>query len=169
MNDEKTGLIFDINHISALPASDDEITELLRHVYVDGGFTSSEVAEKIFAPAAVRNRGFLLTARVSGANEFAGMIIVVPPTSKAIARAKANECEIHLLGVKPEFRGQGLGRDLVAKAINHAETNQWSKIILWTQKSMLAAQTLYASFHFQQTNEMSKNGIEFLVYEKTLS
>jgi len=159
-------LRFIIGNINALSVSDSEISELLRLVYVEGGFTSSEVAQKVFEPNAVKSRGFVLGAREEVSNEFSGMIIVVPPTSSAIVRAKENECEIHLLGVKPKFRNFGLGRDLVSKAIELSETNNWSKIILWTQKPMKAAQILYESFNFQKTDEMNKNGIEFLVYEK---
>lgn len=157
---------FNINDIDELKVSDLEISELLNIVYVDGGFTSSEVAKKVFDANTVKNRGFVLGAREIISNEFSGMIIIVPPTSSAIVRAQENECEIHLLGVKPKYRGQGLGRDLVAKAIEFSEFNNWSKIILWTQKSMKTAQNIYESFNFNRIDEMTKNGIEFLVYER---
>lgn len=149
--------------------SDQEIFELLTHVYVEAGFTTAEVASKVFTPEAVRNRGTLFAARETSTNEFAGMIIVVPAGSSAAFLANSNECELHLLGVKQKYRRSGLGRELVSKAIEFAEKNNWTKIILWTQKSMKAAQNLYESFSFAQTGEMTKNGIEFLVYEKQLS
>ncbi|MDH5766529.1 MAG: GNAT family N-acetyltransferase [Gammaproteobacteria bacterium] len=157
---------FVIDRAEHLGVSDNEISTLLHQVYVDGGYTSSEVAQRVFEPSLVRKRGQMFTARNTSNNQFAGMVIIVPPTSSAISLAKENECEMHLLGVKPEFRGSGLGRKLVAKAIQHSEINKYSKIILWTQKSMLQAQQLYESFGFRQTKEMTKNGIEFLVYER---
>lgn len=157
---------FLIGDIDKLNVSDTEISELLHLVYVEGGFTTSDVAKNLFEPNAVRNRGFVLGARETTSNEFSGMIIVVPPKSAAIIRAQENECEIHLLGVKPKFRGCGLGRDLVAEAIEISENSNWSRIILWTQKSMKKAQCLYESFNFQQIDKIIKNGIEFLVYAR---
>ena len=157
---------FIIERLENIEISDEEISELLSQVYVLGGFTTAKVAESIFNPVLVKKRGILFAARETSTKEFSGMVIVVPPTSNAIVRAKENECEMHLLGVKPKFRGYGLGRELVAKAMGYSSQNNWSKIVLWTQKPMKEAQKLYESFGFLQTNEINQNGIEFLVYER---
>ncbi|MDH5183037.1 MAG: GNAT family N-acetyltransferase [Gammaproteobacteria bacterium] len=157
---------FIIETLENIEVSDEEIFELLSQVYVQGGFTTAKVAGVVFNPALVKKRGVLFAARETATKEFSGMVIVVPPTSNAIVRAKENECEMHLLAVKPKFRGYGLGRGLVAKAIEYSSHNNWSKIVLWTQKPMKEAQKLYESFGFLHTDEMNKNGIEFLVYEK---
>jgi ribosomal protein S18 acetylase RimI-like enzyme len=157
---------FKIDHIDKLHVSDKEISALLSKVYVQAGFTSVERAQKIFDPLTVRKRGTLFVSRDEPNNVFAGMVIVVPPGSTAVVRAKENECEMHLLGVMPSYRGNGLGRELVNKAIEYAEENSWSKMILWTQKSMKEAQALYESSGFVNTGEMLTNGIEFLVYER---
>jgi len=159
-------LKFIIERLENIEISDEEISELLSQVYVLGGFTTAKVAESIFNPVLVKKRGILFAARETSTKEFSGMVIVVPPTSNAIVRAKENECEMHLLGVKPKFRGYGLGRELVAKAMGYSSQNNWSKIVLWTQKPMKEAQKLYESFGFLQTNEINQNGIEFLVYER---
>ena len=157
---------FIIDSCENLKISNEEIFELLSQVYVQAGFTTPEVAETVFDPAKVRDRGILFASRELSKNEFSGMVIVVPPGSKAIVRAKENECEMHLLGVAPKHRGQGLGRKLVKRAIDFAEHSNWSKMILWTQKPMKEAQKLYESFGFIRTEEMNKNGIEFFVYER---
>lgn len=157
---------FIIDSCENLRVSDKEISELLSQVYVQAGYTTEEVAKSVFDPTMVRNRGVMFAAREKLKNEFSGMIIVVPPGSASIVRAAENECEIHLLGVKPAFRGHGLGRKLVAKAIEYAEENNWPKIILWTQKPMKEARKLYESFGFIRVGEMSKSEIEFLVYER---
>jgi len=159
-------LKFIIDRLENLEISDEDISELLSQVYVQGGFTTAEIAESVFNPVFVKKRGVLFAAQDISTKELSGMVIIVPPTSSAIVRAKENECEIHLLGVKPKFRGYGLGRELVAKAIDHTDQNNWSKIVLWTQKPMKEAQKLYESFYFVQTDEMNKDGIEFLVYER---
>jgi ribosomal protein S18 acetylase RimI-like enzyme len=145
--------------------SDQEISGLLSSVYVEGGYTEQSIAKKIFEPSQVRNRGKLFAAREWSSKEIAGMIIVVPHDSPAAVRAAAGECELHLLGVKPEFRGSGLGRLLVTFAINYSKNKGYSKIVLWTQKPMLEAQRLYESSGFLRVGEMAKKGTEFFVYE----
>lgn len=157
---------FIIGNCESLNVSDEEIFDLLSKVYVQSGFTSAETAKTVFDPVKVRDRGILFASRETSKNEFSGMVIVVPPESKAIVRAKENECEMHLLGVSPGYRGHGLGRRLVNKAIEFAKDNNWSKMILWTQKPMKEAQRLYESSGFVRAGEMTKSGIEFLVYER---
>lgn len=158
--------MFDIERCEKLEISDQEIFDLLSHVYVQSGFTTAERAKIIFNPASVRRRGVMFAARETSNHEFCGMIIVVPPGSPAIVRAEANECEIHLLGVGENFRGQGLGRQLVTRALEFIEANNWRKIVLWTQKPMTEAQGLYKSCGFVCVGEMEKMGVEFLVYER---
>lgn len=157
---------FTIDSAENLNVSDDEILDLLSQVYVRAGFTSAEIAKKVFDPVKVRDRGVLFASREISKNEFSGMVIVVPPNSKATVRAEENECEMHLLGVSPKYRGYGLGRRLVSKAIDFATCSNWSKMILWTQKPMQEAQNLYESSGFARTGKMTKNGIEFFVYER---
>ena len=159
---------FIIDNSKHLNVSDEEIFELLSQVYVLAGFTSAEMAKTVFDPLKVKQRGIMFASRAISSNEFCGMVIVVPPESSAIVRAKDNECEMHLLAVRPSYRGYGLGRKLVSKALEFAKEHHWSKMILWTQKPMHAAQTLYESSGFLRAGEMEKNGIEFLVYEKWL-
>lgn len=160
---------FTIGSCNSLNVSDEEIFNFLSQVYVQAGFTSADTAKTIFDPVKVRNRGVLFASRETSGNEFSGMVIVVPPESKAIVRSKKNECEIHLLGVAPKYRGNGLGRTLVNKAVDFAQDSNWSKIVLWTQKPMKEAQRLYESFGFIRTGEMTKSGLEFLVYERELT
>jgi len=160
---------FIIDRYEDLQISDKEIYDLLLLVYVQAGFTSIERAKSIFDPVKVRDRGVLFVSREKTTNEFSGMVIVVPPKSSAIVRAKENECEMHLLGVSPLYRGHGLGRKLVHKAIEFAKDNHWSKMILWTQKPMKEAQKLYESCGFVRAGKMTKGGIEFLVYERKIT
>ncbi len=157
---------FIVDSAENLDVSDDEIFDLLSQVYVQAGFASAEIAKTVFDPVKVRDRGALIVSQEISENEFSGMVIVVPPKSQAIVRAKENECEMHLLGVRPKYRGHGLGRRLVSKAIDFATDKNWSKMILWTQKSMKEAQNLYESSGFVRSGEMTKNGIEFFVYER---
>lgn len=160
---------FIIDRIENLDISDKELFDLLFEVYVQAGFTTTDTARSIFDPTKVKERGVLFISQESSLHEIAGMVIVVPPDSPAVVRANDNECEMHLLAVTPKFRGQGLGRALVDRALKFASDNQWCKMILWTQKPMKEAQQLYESSGFNRIDKMNKNGIEFLVYEINLT
>lgn len=159
---------FVIATADALEITDSELSELLTQVYVAGGFTAADEAVSLFEPSAVRNRGFLIGARERHHSKLAGIIIVVPPESSARRLAKNNEAEIHLLGVKPEYRRHGLGRMLIEAAIARANQGGYSKLILWTQLTMNAAQRLYESTGFVHIDDITRNGREFRVYEKPL-
>jgi ribosomal protein S18 acetylase RimI-like enzyme len=159
---------FKISTELARTMSDWEIADLLNQVYVDAGFTAPEEAAVIFEPSAVRKRGILFTAREGLSSRTAGMVILVPPDSPARHLAQENEAEIHLLGVFPEYRGQGLGRRLVSAVIHRAEQDGYSKLLLWTQPPMIAAQGLYESLGFVPIGEFQRNGRDFKLYEMSL-
>ncbi len=160
---------FEITTADSLRITDQELSELLTQVYVVGGFTAPDLADSLFEPSAVRNRGVLIAAREKHHSKLSGIIIVVPPNSPARRLAKDNQAEIHLLGVKPEFRRHGLGRRLVETALTLANQSGYSKLILWTQFSMNAAQKLYESTGFVHIRDIAMNGRDFKVYEKSLS
>ena len=160
---------FEIGLCDQFDVKDNELSELLHSVYVKEGYTSLKLANSLFKPSLVRDRGTIFVARESSSSNFAGMVIVVPPSSSAKMLAKSNECEIHLLGVKPQYRGFKLGKNLVETALAYVKENNWSKIILWTQKSMVTAQNLYKSCGFVETGKMSNNEIDFVIYEKNVT
>ncbi|MDH5359566.1 MAG: GNAT family N-acetyltransferase [Gammaproteobacteria bacterium] len=157
---------FVIDTAEALGIDDDEISALLAQVYVADGHATTEEAAILFAPTAVRERGVLLGAREQQHGALAGMIILVPPDSPARRIAQDNEAELHLLGVRADYRRDGLGRLLVETAIGLATENDYSKIILWTQHSMKPAQRLYESVGFVYRSELKRNGRNFKVYER---
>ena len=159
---------FEIDIAGKLNIEDSELSELLTEVYVEGGFTKPEEAEVLFEPSSVRQRGILICARDRETSALAGMVIVVPPESEARRLAEGGEAEMHLLGVKPAYRGKGLGKRLIEAAVSKARSEGYSKIILWTQRPMKAAQKLYESTAFSHISNFEKNGREFLVYDKAL-
>jgi len=159
---------FKIAPAASLEVTDLELWQLLVTVYVADGFTRADEAASLFEPSAVRNRGVILGAREQRQGTLAGMIIIVPPDSPARRLAQHDEAEIHLLGVLPEYRHHGLGRMLVEAAIDSAIQAGYSKILLWTQASMSAAQALYESTGFSHIDDFTKNGRDFKVYEKPL-
>ncbi len=161
---------FHMGTADLLNISDLEISELLSQVFVDGGFAAPDISTTLFEPSFVRSRGNIIGAR-SIENLIAGMVIVVSPDSPACHLAQANETEMHLLAVKPEYRGNGLGRVLVAAAIDDAKQRGYSKMLLWTQLTMQAAHGLYESSGFIRVpdRDFSRGGRGFWVYEKRLT
>jgi GNAT superfamily N-acetyltransferase len=159
---------FRIASADSLEVADAEIGSLLNKAYVEGGFTSPERGEAIFAPSAVRSRGYLICARPLGAEKLAGMVIVVPPDSPARRLANSDEVELHLLAVDDAYRGAGLGRALVQAAIDLAHEHGFRRMVLWTQPKMIVAQRLYMSAGFARAvhRDPTINGMQFLAYEK---
>lgn len=157
---------FVTGQIDDIDVSDKEIFDLLSEVYVQAGYTASDTAKSIFEPAKVRSRGVVFVAKEVTNNELAGIVIVVPWNSPACVKAKGNECEMHLLGVSPKYRRQGLGRMLVEIATKFAKERDLKRMLLWTQKPMTEAQRLYESTGFTRSGEMERNGIQLMVYER---
>lgn len=159
---------FLIDSPDALNVADSEIGDLLRRVYVDGGFTTPERGASLFSPSAVRSRGRLICARPQGSEKLAGMVIVVTPDSPARRLASSDEAELHLLAVDSAYRGLGLGHTLVSAAIAVAGELGFRGAILWTQPTMTAAQRLYEAAGFVRVahRDPTFNGIQFLAYEK---
>lgn len=152
---------------------DAELEKLLSTVYVEGGFTDPEVAQRSLDAASVRARGDLIAAYVMPADALAGMVMVVLPSSPARRIAREDEGELHLLAVLPEFRGQGIGAQLVEAAIERARTAGLAGLVLWTQPSMTAAQRLYQAHGFvrrpQRDAELKPPpGRSFLVFDRSL-
>lgn len=159
---------FEIDEAEELGMADSELSELLTHVYVDGGFTHASEAKDLFEPSVVKQRGLVIGARDRKTAVLAGVVILVPPESTARRLAQGNEVEMHLLGVKSEFRGYGLGKSLVMEVLARAKRKGYSAMVLWTQASMTTAQEMYESVGFNHTKKMEKNGRTFLVYEREL-
>jgi len=159
---------FNIDTEGAQQLTDMELSDILSQVYVGGGYAEVEMADKLFEPSAVRERGILITAREKQKLLLAGMVIMVPAESPASRIAQGNEVEMHLLAVKQDYRRCGLGKMLVDEVLKKAKKSGYSKIILWTQVSMNAAQKLYESKDFVHIKNINRNGCNFLVYEKLL-
>ncbi len=55
--------------------------------------------------------------------------------------------------IEPEFRGAGLGRILVTKAMEYCKSKNYNHVFLWTFKGLEAARHLYEDFGFTLTEE----------------
>lgn len=155
---------FRIEAKNGIDICDDELSGLLKDVYIGEGYAGTEHAETLFNPDAIRSRGKIITASHLENQCLAGVLIMVPPTSKACKRAKDDEVEAHLLAVKKEYRKNQLGENLMNELIQQAKHEGYRKVILWTQASMLAAQSLYTKLGFIHESNFNAGGREFLLY-----
>ena len=160
---------FEIDTAEFLKIDNIELSKLLMEVYVEGGYTKPDEAVTHFEPGAVKQRGMMIIAREKRQSRLAGIVIVVPPNSPARRLAQDNEAELQLLGVRPEYRGYGLGRKLVTCAIDNAKQSAYTKLVLWTQPSMPLAQKIYETSGFLHVDDMVRNGRDFKIYELSLA
>jgi [ribosomal protein S18]-alanine N-acetyltransferase len=66
-----------------------------------------------------------------------------------VARELANEIHINNVAVKPEFRGQGLGRRLLKEALEWGRERRASQAVLEVRAGNEAAQQLYRGCGFE--------------------
>jgi len=146
-----------------------EIIVLLNSVFVQEGYTTKAVANRIFTPPEFQNRGNIKLAR-SSAGKLLGMAIFVATKSSQCQAANTDECEIHLLAVYSEMRGQGIASHLLRACENEAVSRGYFKMVLSTQKSMEAAHHVYQKNSYKQNPKRNwvRNGKIYMVYEKTL-
>lgn len=76
--------------------------------------------------------------------------------------------ELKRMFVLPEYQGQGYGRTLLEYAIAYAREQQYNKICLDTRKQFSAAQHLYRSCGFQETEKYNDNERAELYFELVL-
>jgi len=101
-------------------------------------------------------RGGILLARDAAANPL-GCVALRP-------LGRSGECEMKRLYVRPEGRGQDLGRRLALAIIAHAKSANYALIRLDTLASMRAAQALYLSLGFHQTAPYYDNPLAGTLY-----
>ena len=76
--------------------------------------------------------------------------------------------ELKRMFVLPEYQGQGYGRLLLTQAMDYAREQQYSKICLDIRKQFSAAQHLYRSAGFVETDKYNDNEKAELYFELDL-
>ena len=90
--------------------------------------------------------------------EIVGVAFVIP-SGNPYQFFQSNWAYIRLVGVHPEFAGNGIGRTLTGLCIDHARRSDEEIIALHTSEFQNAARHIYESLGFEKQHE-------FAVYEK---
>ena len=82
----------------------------------------------------------------------------------ALRKFKDSTCEMKRLYVRPQFRGNDIGKKLVKLLIDEARNIGYEKMVLDTVPSMQTAQKLYKSLGFKEIRPYRINPVKGAVF-----
>jgi len=93
----------------------------------------------------------------------AGTVSIGPSDVDGVASITA-------MWVDPRFRGAGVGRELVARALEWARANGYVRVLLWVAEGNDNAERLYARCGFERTGSVDfvRPGEERVEYEMSI-
>ncbi len=156
--------------IATTDAEWQQAMDVIHHVYVSEGHTSTERADGMFRRDVLDHEGTLFIA-VDDAGAVIGATLFLNVGSSLQQVAVPGEREFRLLGVSAEARGSGAGAALVQACIDKAVEEDAIGLVLWTRPVMTAAQWLYERLLFERApgrDEADPRGFQRLVYQRFL-
>lgn len=85
--------------------------------------------------------------------EYNGQIV----GSIGVVSIDKNTAQLRWFLIEPEFRGIGLGRQLMTKAVDYCKQKKFSRVFLWTKLGLKVAHHLYSSFGFMPVEQVENN------------
>lgn len=100
--------------------------------------------------------------------EIIGMAFLIP-TRNPTDIFQADWSYIRMVGVHPNFTGQGIGKKLIQLCIDHAKANNEHTVALHTSEFMNAARHIYEALGFKQQKELTPRlGKRYWLYKLDL-
>ena len=84
------------------------------------------------------------------AGNIIGTVALMPTKNKLVF-------ELTKMAVKPEYRNKGIGKKLLKKCIDYCKSNNYSSIILYSNKKLNNAIHLYRNFGFKEIKMEKKS------------
>ena len=84
------------------------------------------------------------------AGNIIGTVALMPTKNKLVF-------ELTKMAVKPEYRNKGIGKKLLKKCIDYSKSNNYSSIILYSNKKLNNAIYLYRNFGFKEIKMEKKS------------
>ena len=115
--------------------------------YGFGGTFELDVLDSLIKYIENRSEGEIWVAEYN--SQIIGFIGIVS-TDKSTA-------QLRWFLIEPEFRGIGLGRQLMTIAIDYCKQKKFSRVFLWTIQELKVAHYLYNSFGFLPVEQVENN------------
>jgi ribosomal protein S18 acetylase RimI-like enzyme len=147
-----------------------DVSNLLKDVFVGEGFTQPEQVGDALDPAILAARGTVWVAK-DGAGRAVGVVFLVDPASPSRQVAVPGELEVHFMAVLRSHRRSRVASALLTACVEEARARAARKVVLSTQPSMGAAHALYGRFGFVRTawrDWARDDGRRYWVFELTL-
>ena len=84
------------------------------------------------------------------AGNIIGTVALMPTKNKLVF-------ELTKMAVKPDYRNKGIGKKLLKKCIDYSKSNNYSSIILYSNKKLNNAIHLYRNFGFKEIKMEKKS------------